>query len=90
MTVISDHLGEGSLRSHRPCRIQPASAYTGGSPAQPYPVSVSGGVLCLAWPTLAAQLVAWVSASWISMTTLKLAVSMNQGTCGPYPDCSMP
>mmetsp|Transcript_15304 Transcript_15304/g.46235 ORF Transcript_15304/g.46235 Transcript_15304/m.46235 type:complete len:200 (-) Transcript_15304:1184-1783(-) len=29
VTVISDHLGETSLRSHRPCRIQPASAYTG-------------------------------------------------------------
>lgn len=33
VTVISDHLGEGALRSHRPCRIQPASAYTGESPA---------------------------------------------------------
>lgn len=28
-TVVSDHLGESALRSHRPCRIQPASAYTG-------------------------------------------------------------
>ena len=28
-TVVSDHLGEATLRSHRPCRVQPASAYTG-------------------------------------------------------------
>lgn len=28
-TVVSDHLGEATLRAHRPCRIQPASAYTG-------------------------------------------------------------
>lgn len=77
MTVISDNLGEGALRSHRPCRIQPASAYTGGwESCLTLPCLRFQGVLRLAWPTLAVPHVTCCefSAHWLSMSLLELAV----------------